>query len=198
MTRALLVAEGAHELSGALEELVAKLTGLRFDVSCKQIRDIEVRVHIPRGRFPGFSRRFLGWISYAQEQQFDVLIAIIDEDGEPRRHAEIDEAQANQDFELRHAFGVAVQAFDAWMLADEKALSRVLKTNIAKVGSPERLKDPKSHFLNLRDKCGVTESVRELYKRIAEEVDAALLVSACPTGFQPFADRVRHLFPPAS
>jgi hypothetical protein len=193
MTRALLVAEGAHELSGALEELVAKLTGLQLDVTCRPMRDSEVRVHAPVGKYQGFTRRFLGWLSFAEENNFELLIALIDEDDERQRHNEVEMAQASDVFSVRRAFGVAVQAFDAWMLADEKALSIVLKTNISKVGSPERLKNPKARFKAIRDENGVNENLKELYRQIAIESDLDSLALACPTGFKPFADRVRRL-----
>ncbi|MDZ4780541.1 MAG: DUF4276 family protein [Planctomycetia bacterium] len=169
------------------------MTGLKLDVTCRPLRDSEVRVHAPVGKYQGFTRRFLGWLSFAEENNFELLIALIDEDDERQRHNEVELAQASDVFSVRRAFGVAVQAFDAWMLADEKAISKVLGTVIPKIGSPERHRNPKARFLEVREQSEVRESARELYRQIAKELDVDSLALACPKGFKPFADRLRRL-----
>jgi hypothetical protein len=193
MTRALIVAEGVHELGGALVALAMRLAECSFDVTYKTVRDNEVRIHMSPGQFQGFERRLVGWMSYAEEHRFEVMIAVIDEDGEHERRGEVDAAQSHELFEIRRAIGIAIRSFDAWMLADEKALTSVLGATVSKQKSPESMRNPKKRFGELQAQSARQEGRRDLYAQIAAAADIELIAGVCPKGFARFAERVRAL-----
>lgn len=83
--------------------------------------------------------------------------------------------------------------FDAWMLADETALSAVLSRQVPREPDPERVKDAKRVCTALRDEAGTDMSLAELYAALAERIDLDVLVGRCPLGFEPFAGRLRAM-----
>jgi hypothetical protein len=191
MMRVLLVAEGPSEPNGALQSLVCRLRGQNIDFRCELMKDRKVKVHVARGKGGGFTKRALAWLRFAVQEKADALVLLIDEDNKIERHQEIDAAQESGVFALPRAMGVAIRTFDAWMLADEAALARVLGGPINRQKDPESIRDPKAVFNDLAKDVDVDAS--QLYARVAETVDLAGLRSRCPNGFGPFAERVEAL-----
>jgi hypothetical protein len=129
----------------------------------------------------------------AARRGFDGLILIIDQDNQPERGVEIKNSQEDRHVSISRALGVAVQTFDAWMIADENALTHVLGIVVAQQKSPEQLSDPKNlcaFFLN-KSRIGLGQS--EMYARVALLVDVLKLEERYPLGFTPFATRVRNM-----
>lgn len=192
--KVLIVAEGKHERSGSLETLVRRLLScdLQFDVD-----DIHRRLS-PLHGIGGFDycKRALQWVQEAQKRGYDAVVLLLDEDGYPDRIKGIDQAQVrlSKTAMLPRALGVAVRAFDAWMLADEKALSDVLNRTVSCQPSPEGIRDPKSVCQQLRDDSTDSElGLAEMYNLVAEKTRLDILDQRCPFGFKPFAERVRSL-----
>lgn len=146
------------------------------------------------GKADGYERRALGWIRYAERTGYDAIIFVIDQDGDLERQPQLDKVQGDQRTEFRRALGVAIKTFDAWMLADETALSAGLVRQIQPQPDPETLADPKSVCRSL---CAAGEEpaarLTELYSAIAQAVRIEALERRCPKGFVPFANRVRAL-----
>ncbi len=199
--KVLLVAEGVHERSGALENLARRLGGNDVSFTAARASDASVRgVHGegPKGR--GHTRRALAWLRKAREENYDALIYLIDDDeGEDKRNEQIREAQEfwKADVPASHlprAMGVAVKMFDAWMLADEKALTEVLGCHVRKQRDPETIRKPKKDCARLLE-SGVNQMAqREMYAEVALRLDIEILTKRCPKGFKPFAERVRKMF----
>lgn len=192
--KVLLVSEGKHEESGALESLVKRVVTRRV-TSCEWDRANSRKVQIQPGKGDPLTKRALAWIQYAKKSGFDALVFVIDEDGYRERIDDLNAAQSETSVTATfpRALGVAIRSFDAWMLADEKALSSVLGMSIQTQQSPEDIKEPKtvcSDLLN-QSTCGLWQ--REMYARIAEEADLARLVDRCPKGFGVFAKRLQGL-----
>ena len=89
--------------------------------------------------------------------------------------------------------GVAVLTFDAWMLADEQALTMVLSRPIQRQPDPERIGDAKGSCIALRDESGSELGLAELYAELATVINLDVLQSRCPLGFAPFAERTRRM-----
>ncbi len=193
--RVLLVGEGAHEGSGALETLVNRLATAPIECEFAVVRDDAIHTH--RGKGQGFFKRAVRWLIEGRNRGFDAVVMVIDEDGHRERIAEIDRAQAETSIasiaDFPRALGVAVHMFDAWMLADEKALSIVLGANVARQRNPESIKDPKHLCAKLREDAAADISPQEMYAAIARTADLATLRQRCPKGFAPFASRVEGL-----
>jgi hypothetical protein len=94
--------------------------------------------------------------------------------------------------------GVAIRSFDAWILADDSALSAVLGRTIPRQPDPEEIKDPKSECTKLRDASGKNIDLRDMYAEVAAQADLNTIAARCPKGFATFAQRVRLLQKAAS
>ncbi len=194
----LLVAEGEHERSGALENLVKRLGGGEAKFTPARVSDD--RVHAFHGTGDGHTKRALGWLEWALQENYDALILLIDQDRpEEKRSEQIRKAQEYWDPDepasnLPRAMGVAIKMFDAWMLADEKALTDVLGCTIARQRNPETIRKPKKVCQNLLDNGVNQMAQREMYAEIALRLNLDILSSRCPSGFRPFAERVGRVF----
>jgi hypothetical protein len=74
---------------------------------------------------------------HATEKGFDALVFVTDADRQHERIPEFDQAQESTRFSISRALGIAVEAFDAWILADNSALSQVLEQAVSMQPLPE-------------------------------------------------------------
>ena len=190
--KVLIVAEGKHEGSGALENFVRRLGGddavYEFDRTAKDT------IHVHRGKRDGFFKRSIRWVLEAQKRGFDALVFLIDEDGQHERIAQVAKAQESTLSSLRRALGVAVRTFDAWMLADETALASVLGHPVDRQPDPETIRDPKQVCAGLLETGQSPLGQAEMYARVAQEANIEVIEERCPRGFAPFASRARAIF----
>jgi hypothetical protein len=135
------------------------------------------------------------WLNRAHREGFDALVLVIDQDNpEERRQQQLDRAQDDLRFPIRRALGVAIRTFDAWMLADERALSALSGCDVPRQRDPEGLSDPKLVCRKLREGGECSDvSTSEFYAHLAEHLELSWLEQRCPKGFRPFAERVRKL-----
>lgn len=190
--RVLLVSEGRHELGGALEALVRRLSQKALEFERMQVSDPALRVHAGKG--PGYFKKALRCIRYAQEQGFDAIVLVIDQDDEPSRRRQLDDAQTDlRVATLPRALGVAIRTFDAWMLADERALTNATGQPVQRQPDPETIRDPKGMCKRLRESAGLGPELTEMYAALATALNIAVLEERCRDGFAPFARRVRSL-----
>ncbi len=189
--RILLVSEGPSELSGALENLVRRLGMTAQDIETDRVSRRTIHAHHGKGR--GYFKRAVRWMLEARKRGYGALILVIDQDGRPERTREIADAQEYAGTWLPGALGAAIRTFDAWMLADEKAMTEVLGAGVSRQPEPERIVDPKSVCGGLLDRSDCSLRQTQMYAAIADVVDVAVLEARCPGGFGPFAERVRAL-----
>jgi len=196
--RVLVVSEGEHEQGGALENLLRRLGGQEAEFVFDRVQRDDIHTHSGKGS--GYTKRALRWLKEAKKREMDALVLLVDQDNpEYRRSEQLREAQEYYNpkvsaLTLPRAMGVAIKMFDAWMLADEKALTTVLGCTIVKQRNPETIRRPKEVCQKLRDDAVNQMAQREMYAEIALRLDLNTLSSRCPKGFKPFAERVRHLF----
>jgi hypothetical protein len=189
--RALLVSEGKHEQSGALQTLVNHLARMQIEFELDRVSRSDIHAH--HGKGGRCFKRAVRWLGEAKRRGVDALILVIDEDGRRERIAEFNMAQEYTGIDLRRALGVAVRTFDAWMLADEKAFTAVLGYQIEKQADPEAIADPKQRCMELHEASRKQEALREIYASLAMAADIRVLRTRCPKGFAPFASRVGSL-----
>ena len=134
------------------------------------------------------------WLLEAEKRGFDALVFLIDEDGQRERTQQVGEAQESALSRLPRAMGVAIRAFDAWMLADETTLTTVLRYAVTRQADPEAIRHPKQVCADLLASSQNQMTQREMYASVMAGIDVAILASRCPSGFRPFANRVRGLF----
>jgi len=190
--RVLVVSEGEHEQSGALENLLKRLGGgsatFEFDRACN------TKIHAFHGKGDGYFKRALRWLLEAEKRGVEALVFLIDEDGRKERVTQIQKAQNSTLSELPRALGVAIRMFDAWMLADEKALTAVLGYQVNKQPDPETIRDPKAVCRDLLDKSPAALRQRQMYAQVTDRANLDILAERCPNGFAPFASNVRTVF----
>lgn len=196
--KVLIVAEGPHELHGALQRLVERLCDRRFDCEFRSSIHEQPRTSRKiRAKGGAFKKKSLAWLTDAQENGFQAIIFLIDFDkGDDERIKQLNEAQEifSPEFHLKRAFGVAVRSFDAWMLADEAALGKVFGRVVDRLTAPEGFNDPKTIFRQVARAGGEsTRGHREDYAGVADQLNLTILETRCPKGFKPFAERVRNL-----
>ena len=187
----LLVAEGASELEGALLSLVVRL-GLEGH-EIEQDRVSQRTIHAHHGKGKGYFKRAVRWMLEADRAGYDAIILVIDQDDQPQRSRELEQAQDFGECQIRRAFGVAIRSFDAWILADESALTAVLECTVSRQSDPEKHTDPKSVCRALFEDSDSQLRPAEMYAAVAAAADLAVLETRCAKGFAPFADRVREL-----
>ncbi len=189
--RVLIVAEGHHEGGGALESLVRRLS--TYQLECDFERISQKRIHAHHGRGRGFLKRAIRWMKEAERRGYEALVLLIDEDGQSERIGEIERAQEDRLARIKRALGVAIRTFDAWILADEQALSTVLEISVGRQPSPETISDPKQVCTTLLVESDKRMNQSEMYAGVAETAEIGILTDRCPNGFAPFAERVRAL-----
>ena len=206
----LLVAEGVHELGdldderfdrGALHEFVRRLLPdaagpVEFVNRRLSSREVETQTmrQSARGKGHRLTARALRFARLARQLGCDAAVLVADEDDEPARRDALTAAQNSAAFSgTPRAFGVAVRAFDAWILADEKALGRALACRVPRGRPPEAVAVPKAVCTKLRDDSPRDVARRDLYAEVAAAADLGVLRTRCPKGFAPFAGRVAAL-----
>jgi hypothetical protein len=201
----LLISEGSHE-GHAAEENPQALRALVRRVLPESATYEWLDIHdLPRGNlFPGKGgghyKLALKALKHATEEGFDALICVTDANRRHERIAEFDRAQESERFALPRAFGICVEAFDAWILADHEALSRVLGVAISQLPSPDSYtggkgssRHPKQVCRRLMQEHGWQASQAEFYEAVCECMDLDVLAARCPTSFQPFLQRLRKI-----
>lgn len=196
----LIVSEGEHELGAegedsALENLVRKMLDWDAEFERRSVRDARVHMHLRPGKHDGYEKRALGWLRLAEREEFCALVLVIDHDTDDARQKQLDKAQDSPAFGVQRALGAAMHSFDAWILADEAALTSVLRRPINRQRDPETIRDPKAVCRKLRDESpdAAELSTARFYAAVAKELDIKMLAARCPKRFKPFASKVRAL-----
>jgi hypothetical protein len=192
MMKVLIVGEGKHELAGAMLALVGRLapTGCVFDQA-----NVRHDIHVHHGKGRGYFKRAVRWMLEAQKRGYDALVLLIDQDGFSERTKELADAQAFDGAAIPRALGVAIRSFDAWMLADERALSSVLGCAVSRQPDPETIVNPKESCSDLLANASQPFSQTQMYAEVAKAFDLDVVANRCPKGFAPFAERVRAIPP---
>jgi hypothetical protein len=186
--KVLLVVEGPHE-EAALPILVGRIAETSFEKEIDRLARNDI--HMFHGAGQGYFKKAVRWMLEARKRGFRAIILLVDEDGQTERRTEIDRAQSFEPALIERALGVAIRSFDAWMLADETALARVLGVSVDRFPEPESISAPKAKCQSLLSKCKTNLGQGEMYARVARETNLKTLALRCPKGFQLFADRVR-------
>ncbi|HVA48284.1 MAG TPA: DUF4276 family protein [Pirellulales bacterium] len=174
-----------------METLVRRLSSLKLEVDHDRVSRGDIHAHHGKGQ--GFFKRALRWMLEARKRGYEALVLVVDEDGQAERVKEMTAAQESSLIAFRRALGIAVRTFDAWMLADEKALSSILGGEIERQPSPEGIHNPKQVCMKLRDECKADLAQSEMYAKLAEAIELPILEQRCARGFAPFAHRVKTL-----
>ncbi|MFV0443704.1 MAG: hypothetical protein ACK5Q5_09050 [Planctomycetaceae bacterium] len=192
--KVLLASEGSNELdydgdAGALAELVRPYLPIGTVIERIRIADPRLRRNVVKGKREGhYFKRLQRLLWLAEREEFDGVVAVVDEDGVRDRREGVSKANADQAFRIPRAFGVAIPTFDAWMLADESALSDVMNCKVQRQPDLETMKrtEPKSRVDGLNRLSDYSLTRTELYVQVAKKLDQKRLSQRCPLGFAMF------------
>jgi hypothetical protein len=212
--RVLLVSEGKHELADCpdgyvanhalppLAILVQRITGksgpIRF--CCRRGKSIRNMHH---GKMSsGWGKKVYSAMWHAANgsdgQAFDAVVMLVDRDGTKNDRRLSDMQQGRNEYgesKFPCALGVAVEAFDAWMIADKQGILAAGGNEAKAHTKPEEPRWPKNEADAIFGTCGGT-GLGPKYAMAAKELEIANLETACPKGFKPFADEVRQRIKP--
>jgi hypothetical protein len=183
------------EARGALRVLVRRLLSEAFG---RDVRDSEVegdRLFRLRGR-GGFARKLERSIAqHSRKTEVTGIAVAIDRDGpqNSRRLRLLEEGRAEAERKRRRladrtAVGVMIEMLEAWLLADTRALARVLGATGA-MPDPETIGDPKPRLNTLIHEAGLT--IADAYDQLAESADLEEIRRRCGA-FEDFAREVRQ------
>ena len=181
----------------ALPEIIQKLLPRSKDVQfvCSTIK--EIRTRQSGGAGPLNKKKVIAAVLQASRHKADAVVFVIDRDGDRQRMQELNAGRREispQDF-LPIALGMAVETFDAWMIADAGALRHVEGCERAEAHpSPESLdggRGTQQHPKDYAIRQVGADRLWDKYACIAKFIDIAHLERVCPQGFQPFANEVR-------
>lgn len=201
--KVLVVSEGKHELNlndneptnGPLIRLISRvLQGCghqEISFERRAVKDLPPGISVKGKVNNNYQRKAMQWIHHAERDGFDVIVMVVDQDRIPERRIGLDAAQCEAKYTLPRAIGLAVESFDAWMLADEVALSTAAGSPIPRQKDPEPIRNPKEVLHALIE--GTGDSPTAVYLRISECIRIENLVERCPQGFAPFHSRLQAL-----
>jgi len=212
--RVLLVSEGRHELGDCgegyvpaealppLAILVHRMIGRAGTVRfcCRRGKSIR---NVHRGRMSsGWGKKVYSamWrgANGPEGRTFDAVVVVVDRDG-PKNAQRLAQMQQGRDVygdsSIPCALGVAVEAFDAWMIADAHGISAGGGDATKADANVETIRLPKGAADAIFGTHGGT-GLGPKYAIVAQEADIANLEQLCPQGFKPFADEVRQRIRP--
>ena len=177
-----LVVEGIYD-EGALKELIKKCAPSEIDVIGRRCGSREKLMKM----FPALLEDF----RHAKNgTNVDKAIVIRDADNRDPKEL-IDRMQSkisSRIYPFPVKLLVIVQKLEAWLLADEGAISAVTGKRTARVQNPENLRDPKERLERaLLPKISYTN---EVARKIAASTKVETIESRCPS-FKKFRDAVQ-------
>ena len=199
-----LVGEGPHELGPPpygpavmrelppLARLVHRLLGEPDNIWFRCATGKEIP-NVHRGKMASrHGKKVYSAAWYAHRRKWTAVVVVIDREG--RRNADRLSAMKEGRDELAPPFpcalGMAVEAFDAWMIADLDAIEAAGGDRGQAPGRSESLSCPKDAADVVFATAGGS-GLGPRYAIVAKHVDLSLLEKACPKGFKPFAEEVR-------
>jgi hypothetical protein len=188
-----------EETLGAAHLLIRRLLTFAMSVSAADVVFCSP-MRVPPGRHargsdlvnPTAVRRLLSWPK--REQIPHLAIVLVDADGDGQRATRLRAALAQVD--VTFVVAVAVQEFEAWLIADHECLAELLGAAAALSGAtenPESLQPRAAKELVMR--WTTNEDLAELRRKFAIECDLQRIIDRCSS----LANLVRELrqVPPA-
>lgn len=212
--RVLVLGDGANELGRefgrllsadhlpALPRIVHRLLGEPGNVLYEP--GVFRQVEHGRGKGKAFEKKTKAAILLAKHNGHHAVVIVRDRDRSPSAE-KVDPIIRKRDSMIRPdlppcAVGCAIETFDAWMIADGRAVHAAGGDPGKTHRSPESLDGKEGTGRHPKDVAaevfGSKKGLGDKYAVVAANADLPLLVKTCPQGFKPFADEVRERIGP--
>ena len=177
-----LVVEGIYD-EAALIELVRKCSPSEVNVICRPCGSAFQLMK----KFPGFLESFR---HVKEGLAVDCAIVIRDADHKNPRDliARMETRISGRHYPFSRHLLVIVQELEAWLLADDEALSSVTGRPQHRIPNPETVNDPKARLEKILSDAEIVYTA-EVARRIAAAASADVLSVRCPS-FRRFKDAV--------
>ncbi|MFB3894435.1 MAG: DUF4276 family protein [Phycisphaerae bacterium] len=208
--------DGKHELGGQLGKALARdelpalpmLVDRLLDAppSVRYVAFPFAQVPHARGKEHKLAKKVKRAILLAKAQKHAGAVILVDRDRLPdsERIKPLQEGRSALEHDLACppcAVGMAVEAFDAWMIADGGALGKAGGNAARSHPSPETMDGVEGTGRHPKDRAaevfGGGQGLGDKYAQVASHVDLGLLAKCCPKGFAPFAEEVTKRILPA-
>ena len=103
--------------------------------------------------------------------------------------AKMESRVANRVYPFQKKLLVAVEELEAWLLADEQALSSVTGRAIRRISDPERINDPKARLRTILSDAKIIYT-HEVARKISVAARLDVLAARCPS-FRTFQDAIQ-------
>jgi hypothetical protein len=152
----------------------------------------------PRQKGNGFIKHLPKLAKNLVDDDVDILVAVVDADvkyGSERRKllSEVKEKCSGDNIALCIADGLAINALEAWLLADENALFKIYDGSLPpqKTKDPEKETNPKEVLSKIILKLteGIESSYTSRANELANEIDLQILKDRCGS-FGAFATNI--------
>lgn len=179
-----LIVEGTYD-EAALTELVQQCVSSEVGVISRRCGN---RVQLMR-KFPAFLEEF----RHAKEGS-PVDKALVVRDADHKNPAELllkmEARITGRVYRFPCKLLVIVEELEAWLLADEKALTTVTGKSQRRIPDPEAIVDPKARLQRILSDASIAYTP-EVARRIAAAIRADVLAARCPS-FKKFQDTVAN------
>ena len=161
------------------EPVVSELVRRICEQSGCPVNISKERTRFGRG-FGSINRKLPAFVRQLQDAGSEAIVVVVDNDWMPRNSRLYSLRQKINRTSVPVAIGVAIQAVEAWLLADERALNLALgTTQIPKLPSPSKIKRPKEKLMQIVKKYTDQSVSRSLYCEIAATADKKVLGERC-------------------
>jgi hypothetical protein len=140
---------------------------------------------------PRVLRRLLSW--FKPEETPDLVVILVDRDGKPKRRALL-RSHLNGLMTSPWVIGIAREEFEAWLIADEAAVAKVIGQPVNRTKKPESLrpKEAKRIFNDWIATAVPRDQQVRVRREVASHIDLAVLQKRCPA-FGEFLRDLAHI-----
>jgi hypothetical protein len=184
MTSIGLIVEGDYD-EAALTEFVRKCLSTEVNVICR-----------PCGGAPQLMKKFPGFLDYFRRVNagFPVDRAIVVRDADHKNSealiSQMESKISGRTYLFPRYLLVAVETMEAWLLADEQALSAVTNQALHRVPEPEKIFDPKARLRTILSRAQIVYTP-EMGRKIAAAARPDILAARCPS-FKKFQEALAN------
>lgn len=155
--------------------IVRKILGFDFESVARRV-DPEAIREFKKGE--GY-RQFRGYVKLLSKRDCSLVIVIRDSEGTPKGEKmkilkkQIEMVKPSEPL-IHFAYGIAVEAMDAWLMADIEALRRVMPGRVDEILNPtDKIEEPKKLLDNIIQKAsgGALKYNSETLRMRASELD---------------------------
>lgn len=148
---------------------------------------------IPRsgGSRPNVIKKYRGWLEDFRNRNVDKALILIDQDMSCIKALieKLEEKIADRQYKFPVKFHIIEREIETWLLADERALSKVAGKNVPRINETlEDILQPKEKLIELLFRFGVN-CTAETKRKIAAESDIERIAYRCP-GFRRFIQTI--------